>query len=180
MLFEQPFSLYGQRIGEDAVDYYRVTDNANLLGVSTYLWGSKVYIEASDTNVACGNSGSEVKNCYYEHSTYQSGYRRYNRAIGSTFETDAKMLSVGINKQFSDGDLFELVMNRLTLNEDKQKPAAILNGKSEEILRLSGFYQMHYGNWLVKLGASFEHGEIDDADSKTDALVFTEIKYRLY
>ncbi|MFT6991959.1 MAG: hypothetical protein ACJASL_003956 [Paraglaciecola sp.] len=180
MLFEQPFSLYGQRIGEDAVDYYRVTDNANLLGVSTYLWGSKVYIEASDTNVACGNSGSDAKNCYYEHSTYQSGYRRYDRAIGSTFETDAKMLSVGINKQFSDGDLFELVINRLTLNEDKQKPAAILNGKSEEILRLSGFYQMHYGNWLVKLGASFEHGEVDDADSETDALVFTEIKYRLY
>jgi hypothetical protein len=179
MLFEQPFSLYGQRIGEDAVDYYRVTDNASLYGASTYLWGSKVYIETSDTNVSCGNSGSDVKNCYYEDDTYQSGYRRYDRVIGSTFETDAKMLSVGINKYFSDGDLFELVINRLTLNEDKQKPSPILNGMSEEMLRLGGFYQMHYGDWLVKFGASIEHGEVDDVGSETDALVFAEIKYRL-
>ena len=35
------------------------------------------------------------------------------------------------------------------------------------------------GDWLVKLGASIEHGKVDDTDSKTDVLVFTEIKYRL-
>ena len=46
-------------------------------------------------------------------------------------------------------------------------------------LRLSGFYQAAYGDWLVKLGASIEHGKVDDTDSKTDVLVFTEIKYRL-
>mgnify|MGYP001188528926 CR=1 FL=1 len=34
-------------------------------------------------------------------------------------------------------------------------------------------------DWLVKLGASIEHGKVDDTDSKTDVLVFTEIKYRL-
>ena len=50
---------------------------------------------------------------------------------------------------------------------------------SEEVLRMSGFYQMHHGDWPVKLGASIEHGEVDDADSETDALVFAEIKYRL-
>ena len=46
-------------------------------------------------------------------------------------------------------------------------------------LRLSGFYQAAYGDWLVKFGASIEHGKVDDTDSKTDVLVFTEIKYRL-
>ena len=70
MLFEQPISLYGQRLGEDAADFYRVTDNANLFGMSIYLLGSKVCIEASDTNVVCDNSSSDVKNCYYEHGTY--------------------------------------------------------------------------------------------------------------
>jgi len=55
----------------------------------------------------------------------------------------------------------------------------VLNGLSEEVLRLSGFYQAAYGDWLVKLGASIEHGKVDDTDSKTDVLVFTEIKYRL-
>jgi hypothetical protein len=35
MMFVRPFSIYGQHIGEDTVDYYRVTDNANLIGLST-------------------------------------------------------------------------------------------------------------------------------------------------
>lgn len=61
MLFEQPISLYGQRLGEDAADFYRVTDNANLFGMSIYLLGSNVCIEASDTNVVCDNSSSDVK-----------------------------------------------------------------------------------------------------------------------
>lgn len=179
MLFDRPFNIYGQRVGEDAVDYFRVTDNANLIGLSTYLWGNKVFIESSDTNVACSNAGTNEKNCYYEHDTYQSGYRRYGRSIGSSFDSDARMLTLGINKNFSDGDLFELVINRLTLNKDKQKPTPILNGLSEELLRLSGFYQAAYGEWLVKLGASIEHSAVDDADSETDVLVFAEIKYRL-
>jgi hypothetical protein len=179
MLFDRPFSIYGQRIGEDAIDYYRVTDNANLVGLSTYLWGHKVFIESSDTNVACGNDGSDGKNCYYEHGTYQSGYRRYDRSIGSTFDSDAKMLTLGINKNFHNGDLFELVFNRLTLNEDKGSPSPVLNGLSEKVIRLSGFYQTHYCDWLVKFGASIEHGEVDDAGSESDALIFTEIKYRL-
>jgi len=41
------------------------------------------------------------------------------------------------------------------------------------------FYQVAYGDWLVKLGVSIEHGKEDDTDSKTDVLVFTEIKDRL-
>jgi hypothetical protein len=178
MVFEQPFSLYGQHIGEDAEDYYQSTDSNNLLGVSTYFLGSKVYIEASESNVACGNSGSDTKNCY-EHGTYPSGYRYHNRAIVSTFDTDAKTFSIGINKHFSNGNLFELVLNRLTTNETQQKISPVLNGTSGEIFRLSGFYQVHYGDWLVKLGTSIEHTELTDVESKTNALVFADFKYRL-
>ena len=179
MLFNRPFNIYGQRIGEDAVDHYRVTDNANLIGLSTYLWGHKVFVESSDTNVACSHVGTNEKNCFYEDEIYQSGYRRYGRAIGSSFDSDARMLTLGINKNYHNGDLFELVLNRLILNKDKGLPSPVLSGLSEEVLRLSGFYQAAYGNWLVKLGASIEYGKVDDADSKTDALVFAEIKYRL-
>jgi len=41
------------------------------------------------------------------------------------------------------------------------------------------FYRAAYGDWLVKLGTSIEHGKVDNTDSKTDVLIFTEIKYRL-
>ncbi len=179
LVFNRPFSIYGQRIGEDAIDYYRVTDNANLIGLSTYLWGNKVFVESSDTNFACSNAGNDEKNCFYEHCTYQSGYRRYGRSIGSSFDSDARMLTLGMNKSFHDGDLFELVVNRLTLNEDKESPSPVLNGLSEKVFRLSGFYQTNYGDWLVKLGASIEYAEVDNADAETDSLIFAEIKYRL-
>jgi hypothetical protein len=86
------------------------------------------------------------------------------------------MLSVGINENFSDGDLFELVINRPRLNADQQKPSPILNSMSEEILRLSGFYQIHFGDWLVKPGGTIVSKEVDDVDSETDALIFAEIK----
>ena len=61
------------------------------------------------------------------------------------------------------------------LSSNKATAVNIETGES----RLSGFYQAAYGDWLVKLGASIEHGKVDDTDSKTDVLVFTEIKYRL-
>jgi hypothetical protein len=50
---------------------------------------------------------------------------------------------------------------------------------SENILRLSGFYQMHFGNWFIKLGESIESRKLDSADSETDARVFSDIKYRI-
>jgi hypothetical protein len=178
-LFDRPISLYGQRVGEDAVDYYRVTDNANLIGLSSYFWNTKVYLETSDTSVACSNSGSQVKDCYYEHGTYKSGYRRYDRAIGSTFDSDAKMLSLGFNRHFRNGSMFELVLNRVTLNGDKQQPSPVLKGDSEELLRLAGFYQTQYGSWLLKLGLNLERTEVDNNPSQTDSLVYTELRYRL-
>ena len=68
------------------------------------------------------------------------------------------------------------------LSSNKATAVNIETGESfyvSGVLRLSGFYQAAYGDWLVKLGASIEHGKVDDTDSKTDVLVFTEIKYRL-
>ncbi|WP_233267342.1 capsule assembly Wzi family protein [Paraglaciecola sp. L3A3] len=178
IIFERPFSLYGQRIGEDKGDYLNVRDNANLVGLSSYFWGSKIYLETSDTNVACSNQGLPGNNCYYEHSTYTGGYRFYNRAIGSTFDSDADMLTLGINKQFSDGDLFEIMFNRLKLNQDKQQPSPVVSGNSEDIHRLSGFYQTQFGDWLVKLGANFEYTDLN-LESKTESLIYANFKYKL-
>jgi hypothetical protein len=185
MLFDRPISFYGQRIGEDKREYFNVTDNANLFGISSYLWGNKIYLETSDTNVSCSNQGLSGNDCYYEHGTYTSGYRFYNRAIGSTFDSDAKILTLGLNKQFTDGALFEVMLSQLELNLDQQKPSPVLQGNSEDLLRLSGFYQTQFGDWLVKVGANIEHGDIDygldsNIKSETNSIIYTEIKYRLH
>ncbi len=54
--FEQRFLAHAPYTQE--VDYYRVTDSGNLLGISSYLAGSEVYIEASDNDAAYDKSVS--------------------------------------------------------------------------------------------------------------------------
>lgn len=178
-LFEQPINVYAQRIGEDAVDNYKVTDQASLIGLSSYLGNTKTYIEYSDTNVACGNDQSTAKNCYYEHGIYQSGYRFHQRAIGSTFDSDAKMLTLGLNKHFIDGDVLEIVMRSIELNPDQQTPSPVVNGLSEKLIQLNGFYQTTLGNWRLKLGGQIEKTEIDRQDGKINSVFYTEIVYQV-
>lgn len=179
-LWDRPFSLYVQRIGEDAVDYYNITDQADLLGISTYLWAGKLYLEASDTNVACAGDGSTITNCYYEHGDYQSGYRYHNRALGSTFDSDAKMISLGFNKHFADGDVLELVLRQLELNEDGQKPSPVLiKGSSEKVLQLGGYYQTNMGNWQLKLGGQLSQSEVEQQDDVRDTLIYGQVKYNV-
>ena len=177
--FDRPINLYAQRIGEDAVDYYKVTDQALLFGLSTYIGSSKIYLESSDTNVACGAKGSSTKNCYYEHGDYQSGYRFYGRAIGSTFDSDAKMLSVGLNHHFNNGDTAELLIRHLNLNEDQQHPSPVVEGLSEKLIQLSGFYQTTLGSWQLKVGGQITRSEIDHQPKQSKHLIYSELTYHL-
>ncbi len=179
-VFSRPLSLYAQRIGEDAVDFYRPTDNANLIGASTYLWGGKLYIEHSDTNIACASASSTVTNCYYEHGTYTSGYRYQGRAIGSTFDSDATALTLGYNKHFSNGDVMQLTARHLKLNEDGQRPSPVLTDDvSERTYQLGGFYQSQWGDWMLRIGGHIEQRDFTYQQDDTDYLLYTHIRYLL-
>lgn len=176
-ILQRPVSVYIQRIGEDAADYYNITDQANLFGLSSYVWGTKVYIEASNTNVGCGSSESTVKNCYYEHSDYQSGYRFHGRAIGSSFDSDAKMITLGLNKHFANGSVLDLSLRRLNLNEDQQMPSPVVNGMSEKLIQLTGFYQTSYKGWLIKLGGQLERSVVDTKGADFNLTLQTQVDY---
>lgn len=176
-LFNQPISLYAQQIGEDASSQFKPTDSATLLGIASYVGQSKVYLEHSDTNVSCGGDGSTATNCYYEHGTYQSGYRRYGRAIGSTFDSDAEMLTLGSLTHFSNGDVLQLNLRKLTLNPDGTRPSPVINGKTETSYQISGFYRTAIDAWQLKLGARIERNEVDQQNPDWDTLLYTEIQY---
>ena len=177
--FDRAINLYAQRIGEDAVDYYKVTDQALLFGLSTYVGSSKIYLESSNTNVACGEKGSTIKNCYYEHGDYQSGYRFYGRAIGSTFDSDAKMVSLGLDHHFDNGDSAELLIRHVNLNEDQQHPSPVVEGLSEKLIQLSGFYQTTLGRWQLKVGGQIERSEIDNQSKQNKHLIYSQLTYHL-
>ena len=171
-LFNRPVSFYLQRVGEDSVDGYKVTDNANLFGVSTYYKNAKIFIETSDTNISCGDDQS-LKNCFYENGTYSSGYRMYGRTFGSTFDSDAKQVTIGANLRLEGGSIIEVYLRNADLNPDGQRPAPTLTRDvSEKVTEVSGFYQRPIGNWLVKAGGSISNRRFVNIDNEVDGLVY--------
>lgn len=182
-LLERPVSLYGQRIEEDAqadysIDDHPITDNANLLGLSTYIHNAKVFIEASDSVVSCAGRQSDTSDCFYEHDTYRKGYRMYGRPIGSTFDSDAKQITLGANIRFVDGAVAELYLRAVELhNEARSSLPALTENPSEDVLELSGFYQRPYGDWLLKAGGSIANRKFESLDSNTESLLYLKAQY---
>ncbi len=179
MLFERPITLYAQRIGEDAKDY-KVTDNANLVGISTYLGPFKLYVENSDTNIACNGDNNPATNCYYEHSIYKTGYRHYARAVGSTFDSDAKQTTLGIHWRGQRGQSAALKLSQIELNADGIRPSPVLTrSASEELNLISGYYQQPLGNFLVKVGAEYQDRDLGE-EQVSDTAVFLDLRYAWY
>ncbi|GAA0343112.1 capsule assembly Wzi family protein [Bowmanella denitrificans] len=177
-LFDLDMSLYGQQIGEDAVDYYKVTDKGHLYGFSVYAFGAKWFAETSDTQVACGGKDSNYYDCYYEHNVYKSGYRYHQRAIGSTFDSDAKTVTLGMRQHFKDGDTLVVELAQLKLNPDASKPSPVTQGNSEEVVYLKGQYQWPMDNWSLKMGLYIEHSRIVEQKSDWGADVSVTASYK--
>lgn len=176
-LFNRPLTVYAQRIGEDSAGTFNITDNASLLGVSTYLGNAKVFLETSDTNVNCDGGTTANLNCYYENGTYQSGYRSYGRAIGSTFDSDAKQFTLGTNYRFNEGAVAELFLRYAELNRDGRRPSPVLiDSNTEDLLELSGFYRMPYNKWLVTAGGTISQRDLPQG-SETDGLLYFKAQY---
>lgn len=180
-LFNTPTSIYAQRIGEDAKDGINVTDNANLFGLSTYVYGARVYIENSDTNIACIGDGNTITNCYYEHSIYTDGYRRYDRAIGSTFDSDAKQTTVGMNLHLDNADSIALQVSYIELNPDQTRPSPVLTDSvSEDVWYGTGFYQTTWRDFQIKLGATVSLRELQPEVKETDVTAYMNVRYALF
>ena len=177
-LLNRPWTFYVQRVGEDAENAYSVNDNANLFGVSTYWKGAKLFLETSDTNVSCDGNGLVNTNCYYENANYPDGYRMYGRTFGSTFDSDAKQLTLGANIRFKGGDMAEVYVRSAELNADGVKPSPILTeGVSEDLLEVSGFYQKPMGNWLLKAGGSITNRKFKNVKDEVDAVLYVKAQF---
>ncbi|WP_100644097.1 capsule assembly Wzi family protein [Alteromonas facilis] len=179
-VLDTPVSVYAQRVGEDAVDGYKVTDNANLFGISTYLGSTYVYAETSDTNIACAGDGSTVTNCYYESGLYPGGYRHHQRAIGSTFDSDAKYTTIGARFSVRKLDNVQVSLSRIELNPDGQRPSPVLGDSiQEDLWYFSGAYQTAFSDWQVKVGLNiaYREFELQARDNETDVNGYLHIRY---
>lgn len=152
-LFELPYALYFQTIGEDgSPNAGIITDKADMYGIESRftLFNQRILanLEYTDTQVACGGSGTTGLNCFYEHGTYQSGYRYYRRTIGSTYDNDAQTLVATFLIQTTAGNSWQLKLRKVQLNTDNidRYPNDINMGNpvskvAEDVLQFDGQYQ---------------------------------------
>jgi hypothetical protein len=177
LAFTNPVNFYIQTIGEDAKDFYKITDRVYLYGISTYLWASKVFLETYDTTVSCGSRTSTTNNCFYEHGDYRSGYRHFNRAIGSSFDSDTRVVTLGLQKHYRGGDELELRLDSADLNPDGERPSPIVSGNSEKLVRLSASYLKQYSTWSLKTGGIIENSKSDGLSADIDYMAYAELVY---
>jgi len=114
-----PVGLYGQFIGEDEAGGMpsKYSSLAGLDMVTGLGQGSqRFFLEATET-VAGSWISDRRHSVAYEHSTYRSGFRHYGRNMATTWEGDARAVTLGLQQYFRNGVTVGLNLSRATLNQ---------------------------------------------------------------
>jgi hypothetical protein len=183
--FGRPVSLYLERTCEDSSSGgpLDIADCANLAGGNTWLQLAqqqvKVFIEYSDTKVAC-SLDSNYYNCFYEHSTYTSGSRYYKRSLGSTYDSDARSLVLGAITRFPDQSGLYATVRNIKLNDDGVMITSTFtpNIVKQEILQLDLNYQRPFWHGTLKVGASTATIQYPDAADKQENTLYSGYVYQ--
>ncbi|GGP54616.1 outer membrane protein in capsule/EPS biosynthesis locus [Shewanella algicola] len=180
--FGVPIGLYIEQTCENASSATSMADCGQMLGVDSRFSFSKqqykVFFEYSDTMVNC-NTESQY-NCFYEHSTYQSGSRYYGRAYGSTYDSDAQTYVLGLIGQFENSHGFTSILRYAQLNKDGANRASVWAPQplKEDLLMLELSYRMPVFNGMWTLGGSVANSEFEVQDDDTQATMFSTFEYR--
>lgn len=98
--------------------------------------------------------------------------------MGSTFDSDAKQVTLGANIRFEGGAIAEVILRVAELNPDGTRPSPVLTRDvTEDLVQLSGFYQRPFGSWLLKAGGSVESRKFVTQDDDIDALLYLNATY---
>jgi hypothetical protein len=183
-VLDLPYALYFQTIGEDgSPNAGIITDKADMYGIETRftVFGQRVLanLEYTDTQVACGGTGTTTLNCFYEHSIYQSGYRYNRRTIGSTYDNDAQTLVATFLIQTTTGNSWQLKMRKAQLNTDNidRHPGDINMGNpvskvAEDILQVDGQYKFiafdsRFTLGMIVTNSTFANNEVSLSNDST-------------
>ena len=188
-LFDQPLGFYGELIGED--------ESGGLPSRSMRQWGFETsfgqrdeiyhaYAEYTDTYVVNCTEGTSVGNCAYEHHIYQQGYRRYGRSMGSTFDSDARVFTLGLSHTQVGGHSWYGKLKYMQLNADNSNREwipgqPVINPVSEfaqDRFQIEGGYSFPLKGGLFNVEASVFHSQIDETnESDTDGILQASWEY---
>lgn len=182
-----PFGLYVEKTCEDSMGPYpwNITDCGYLWGADTRFGTQteqyKLFIEYTNTMVACDGGDKNSFNCFYEHATYKSGSRYYGRSLGSTYDSDSKVMVLGLIGQFQNSHGLKAFLRYAELNKDRQSPQ---NGwapviPTEDLLMLELSYRLPIWHGMLSFGGAASHSKYDHTQtSDTYGSVFGSFEYR--
>jgi len=174
---DYPYAVYAQTIGEDSPSpgTIRISDKSYLYGIETqlpFVQSLLINLEYSDTQANCGPRGDTSQDCFYEHGLYRSGYRYYQRSIGSNYDNDAQTLVLTLFSQLENGDQWQLKLRDLSLNtndRDRYPNNPLLgNGVSkvaEKVKQIDLNYRFMNEHYSIKLGSVYSQSDIQQTST---------------
>lgn len=191
-LFSIPMSFYGQKFAEDGKEgtFNYLTKAQPQVGFDAHLKlfnkPSTVFIELADSLADCGER-DQIGDCYYEHSTYTSGMRYHGRALGSTYENDAKTYVLGTISQLAINTRLTAKLRFLDLNYDNTDKAPdnplignTVTSIAEQVWMISSSLQHDYKNWRFTFSTDISQSRFDnDIDNNTEFNAALQVQYNL-
>ncbi|MCL1142760.1 capsule assembly Wzi family protein [Shewanella gaetbuli] len=183
-IYDVPVGIYLERTCEDSKGQpWQIADCAKMAGVDTRFGSAnsqhKLFLEYTDTLVFCGEDPTKF-NCFYEHSTYQSGSRYYQRTLGSTYDSDAQVYALGWVGQFKDSRGITSILRYAQLNKDGANRGGEWAPQplKEDLLMLEVSYRMPLLAGMMTFGGTVSNSQFEVQDDETDGTLFTRYEYR--
>ena len=139
-VFDQPFALYTQWIGEDEDDFFPTQWLGQFGGETWGQWDAlgtyRLFLEWSDTECnfrfydSIRGDGDRSPGCAYNHPIYQSGYRYKQRAIGHSFDGDSSVFTLGTTLTDNAGHAWIATVAAGNLNRRSARPTTTADNKT--------------------------------------------------
>lgn len=172
-VFGVPSGLYGQAMGEDEAGYLP-TKFSVLGGVDALTdigsGSQRFFVEATNT-VSDGYKGTPYPHVAYEHSVYRSGYRYDGRNLATTYEGDARVVSLGVQQYFLNGVVVTATVSKAALNIYGGERATIVPGGAQ-ILQATHRQDVYIA--ALRLEHGFLGGRLTWALQATNKAVITD------
>lgn len=176
--------IYGEFIGEDEAGLLP-SHIMSLIGTDWYFGDNEnlyqAYAEFTDTFVDCG-FGGVAGNCAYEHHIFKNGYRRYGRSMGSTYDSDAKVVTLGLTQHITGGYGWFGKLHWMQLNKDNSNSIHTnhpLTTVAVERIQIDAGVQFPLLKGLTKVSGYVYHQKEDVSNnSDTDAAFRVSWEYR--
>ena len=183
-LFDQNLGFYGEIIGEDEAGGLP-SHPMYSLGASTSFGDDsgiyQLFAEYTNTYMDCNDDASSG-NCAYEHHIYFEGYRRYGRSMGSTYDSDAQVLTFGLSRAEVGGNSWFSKLKFMKLNKDNLNHwsgAHPVSPNAQDRVQLEGGYRLPVFNGLLNVEGALFHSKFDhDGSNNTKASLKATWEYR--